>query len=160
MAPQLFARQLAHGAWGITAATPHQVRVYRTFGVRHVFLANELVDAAALRWVARELAADPEFRFVCYVDSVRGVELMDAALTAVVDVVVELGAEEAARARADPRRRRASPTRSPRRGTCGSSVSRATRRRPRTRADGSPNSSRWPGTSTRPGGSQKPGRSW
>ncbi|MFI8178910.1 alanine racemase [Actinacidiphila glaucinigra] len=93
MAPQLFARQLAHGAWGITAATPHQVRVYRTFGVRHVFLANELVDAAALRWVARELAADPEFRFVCYVDSVRGVELMDAALTAVVDVVVELGAE-------------------------------------------------------------------
>ncbi|WP_405768173.1 alanine racemase [Actinacidiphila glaucinigra] len=93
MAPQLFARQLAHGAWGITAATPHQVRVYRAFGVRHVFLANELVDAAALRWVARELAADPEFRFVCYVDSVRGVELMDAALTAVVDVVVELGAE-------------------------------------------------------------------
>ncbi|MFE0625556.1 alanine racemase [Streptomyces sp. NPDC058864] len=93
MAPQLFARQLAHGAWGITAATPHQVRVYRAFGVRRVFLANELVDAAALRWVARELAGDPEFRFICYVDSVRGVELMDAALTEVVDVVVELGAE-------------------------------------------------------------------
>lgn len=93
MAPQLFARQLAHGAWGITAATPHQVRVYQAFGVRRVFLANELVDAAALRWLSRELAGDPEFRFVCYVDSVRGVELMDAALTAVVDVVVELGAE-------------------------------------------------------------------
>ncbi|MEU0186963.1 alanine racemase [Streptomyces sp. NPDC006207] len=93
MAPQLFARQLGHGAWGITAATPHQVRVYRAFGVRRVFLANELVDAAALRWLSRELAGDPEFRFVCYVDSVRGVELMDAALTAVVDVVVELGAE-------------------------------------------------------------------
>ncbi|MDX2649642.1 alanine racemase [Streptomyces sp. PA03-1a] len=93
MAPQLFARQLAHGAWGITAAAPHQVRVYRAFGVRRVFLANELVDAAALRWLSRELAGDPEFRFVCYVDSVRGVELMDAALTAVVDVVVELGAE-------------------------------------------------------------------
>ncbi|MET9878665.1 alanine racemase [Actinacidiphila glaucinigra] len=93
MAPQLFARQLAHGAWGITAATPHQVRVYRAFGVRRVFLANELVDAAALRWLSRELAGDPEFGFVCYVDSVRGVELMDAALTAVVDVVVELGAE-------------------------------------------------------------------
>ncbi|MDX2849819.1 alanine racemase [Streptomyces sp. PA03-3a] len=93
MAPQLFARQLAHGAWGITAATPHQVRVYRAFGVRRVFLANELVDAAALRWLSGELAGDPEFRFVCYVDSVRGVELMDAALTAVVDVVVELGAE-------------------------------------------------------------------
>ncbi|MFD3451767.1 alanine racemase [Streptomyces sp. NPDC058691] len=92
MAPQLFARQLEYGAWGITAATPHQVRVYRAFGVRRVFLANELVDAAALRWLARELAGDPDFRFVCYVDSVRGVELMDAALTHVVDVVVELGA--------------------------------------------------------------------
>ncbi|MDX3093966.1 alanine racemase [Streptomyces sp. ME19-03-3] len=100
MAPQLFARQLEHGAWGITVATPHQVRVCRAFGVRRVFLANELVDAAALRWVARELAADPRFRFICYVDSVRGVELMDAALAesadaamdVVVDVVVELGA--------------------------------------------------------------------
>ncbi|MFJ4844222.1 MULTISPECIES: alanine racemase [unclassified Streptomyces] len=92
MAPQLFARQIEHGAWGITAATPHQVRVYRAFGVQRVFLANEIVDAAALRWLARELAADPDFRFVCYVDSVRGVELMDAALTHVIDVVVELGA--------------------------------------------------------------------
>ncbi|MFJ6936902.1 alanine racemase [Streptomyces sp. NPDC101132] len=97
MAPQLFERQLDHGAWGITAAMPHQARVYRAFGIRRIFLANELVDPAALAWVARELDADPDFRFVCYVDSVRGVELMDAALRAAgavrpVDVVVELGA--------------------------------------------------------------------
>ncbi|MFF8725247.1 amino acid deaminase [Streptomyces sp. NPDC015171] len=100
MAPQLFHRQIEHGAWGITLAVPHQVRVARAFGVRRVFLANELVDAAALRWIAGELAADPEFRFVCYVDSVRGVELMDAALRGAarpVDVVVELGAGEGAR---------------------------------------------------------------
>ncbi|MEG3630542.1 amino acid deaminase [Streptomyces poriticola] len=102
MAPQLFHRQVEHGAWGITLAVPHQVRVARAFGTRRVFLANELVDAAALRWIAAELAADPEFRFVCYVDSVRGVELMDAALrTAEVsrplEVVVELGAGERAR---------------------------------------------------------------
>ncbi len=92
MAPQLFARQLAHGSWGITAATASHVRVYRAFGVQRIFLANELVDAAALRWLSAELAADPDFRFVAYVDSVRGVELMDAALTHRVDVVVELGA--------------------------------------------------------------------
>jgi D-serine deaminase-like pyridoxal phosphate-dependent protein len=93
MAPQLFARQLDLGAWGITAATPAQVRVYRAFGVQRIFLANEVVDAAALRWLSAELAADPAFRFVCYVDSVRGVQLMDAALDHRVDVVVELGAE-------------------------------------------------------------------
>ncbi len=95
MAPQLFRRQLDHGAWGITVAMPHQARVCRAFGIQTIFLANELVDAPALRWVADELAADPGFRFVCYVDSVRGVELMDAALRgrgATLDVVLELGA--------------------------------------------------------------------
>ncbi|MER7773939.1 amino acid deaminase [Streptomyces sp. NPDC096191] len=102
MAPQLFHRQIEHGAWGITLAVPHQVRVARAFGVGRIFLANELVDAAALRWIAAELDADPDFRFVCYVDSVRGVELMDAALTDAgagrpVDVVVELAAGEGAR---------------------------------------------------------------
>ncbi|MFE2943463.1 alanine racemase [Streptomyces sp. NPDC059255] len=102
MAPQLFARQLDRGAWGITAAVPHQARVYRAFGIRRIFLANELVDAAALRWLAAELDRDPGFRFVCYVDSVRGVELMDEALRAAgtrrpVEVVVELGAGEGAR---------------------------------------------------------------
>ncbi|WP_236246547.1 alanine racemase [Streptomyces sp. CC210A] len=100
MAPQLFARQLALGAWGITVAVPHQVRVCRAFGVPRVFLANELVDAAALRWAAAELAADPGFRLVCYVDSVRGVALMEEALAGAarpVDVVVELAAGEGAR---------------------------------------------------------------
>ncbi|MFF6951555.1 amino acid deaminase [Streptomyces iakyrus] len=100
MAPQLFQRQIEHGAWGITLAVPHQVRVARAFGTRRVFLANELVDAAALRWIAAELDADPRFELVCYVDSVRGVELMDAALrgaTRPVDVVVELAAGEGAR---------------------------------------------------------------
>ncbi|CAM5359541.1 Amino acid deaminase OS=Streptomyces tendae OX=1932 GN=GUR47_15805 PE=3 SV=1 [Streptomyces tendae] len=102
MAPQLFHRQIEHGAWGITLAVPHQVRVARAFGIQRVFLANELVDAAALRWISAELDADPDFRFVCYVDSVRGAELMDAALTDAgavrpLDVVVELGAGEGAR---------------------------------------------------------------
>ncbi|MGW7518383.1 amino acid deaminase [Streptomyces sp. NPDC054796] len=102
MAPQLFARQLEHGAWGITLAVPHQARVARAYGVPRIFLANELVDAAALRWVAGELDADPGFRFVCYVDSERGVALMDEALrdagaTRPVDVVIELGAGEGAR---------------------------------------------------------------
>ncbi|MFI2909259.1 amino acid deaminase [Streptomyces sp. PDY-4] len=100
MAPQLFRRQIEHGAWGITLAVPHQVRVARAYGIQRVFLANELVDTAALKWVAGQLDADPGFRFLCYVDSVRGVELMDEALSGAsrpVDVVVELAAGEGAR---------------------------------------------------------------
>ncbi|WP_406104356.1 amino acid deaminase [Streptomyces sp. NBC_01003] len=102
MAPQLFHRQIEHGAWGITLAVPHQVRVARAFGIQRIFLANELVDPAALRWLAGELDRDPDFRFICYIDSVRAVELMDAALaeagaTRPVDLVVELGAGDGAR---------------------------------------------------------------
>ncbi|MFI0963247.1 alanine racemase [Streptomyces sp. NPDC021080] len=100
MAPRLFWRQIEHGAWGITLAVPHQVRVAREFGIDRIFLANELVDPAALGWIAAELAADPDFEFVCYVDSVRGVELMDAALRGSarpLDVVVELAAGAGAR---------------------------------------------------------------
>ncbi|MFC1412846.1 alanine racemase [Streptacidiphilus sp. N1-12] len=96
LAPQLYQRQLALGAWGITAAVPSHLRMYRAFGLQRIFLANELVDAAALAWLAAELDADPGFRFVCYVDSVRGVELMEQVPgTRPVDVVVELGAEGA-----------------------------------------------------------------
>ncbi|MFE6173565.1 amino acid deaminase [Streptomyces sp. NPDC056464] len=102
MAPQLFQRQIEHGAWGITLAVPHQVRVARAYGTERIFLANELVDAAALRWIAAEMTADPAFRLICYVDSVRGVGQMDAALKAAgatrpLDVVVELAAGEGAR---------------------------------------------------------------
>lgn len=95
MAPQLFARQLAHGAWGITAANTSQLRVYRAFGVGRVLLANQLVDPAGLRWLAAELAADDGFEFTCWVDSVAGVARMTEALGEVarpVDVLVELGA--------------------------------------------------------------------
>jgi len=96
MAPQLFARQAGHGAWAITAANASQLRVYRAFGVSRIVFANQLVDPAALRWLANALAADPEFEFCCWVDSVRGAELMTAALAGAsrpVDVLIELGSD-------------------------------------------------------------------
>src|SRR5215467_13057310 len=42
MAPQLMARQLAAGAWAVTAATVGELHVYRAFGIPRVLLANEL----------------------------------------------------------------------------------------------------------------------
>lgn len=74
MAPQLFARQLADGAWGITVATVQQLRVCRRFGVQRVVMANQLVGGQAIREVLAELRADPAFWFACLVDSV---ELVD-----------------------------------------------------------------------------------
>lgn len=98
MAPALFARQLAAGAWAMTAATPWQVRVYRAHGVRRVLLANELVDVDFIRWLTAERAADPDFEFFCYVDSVAGVDLLghalavgDASAAQPLGVLVEMG---------------------------------------------------------------------
>lgn len=80
MSPQLFNLQIAAGAWGITAATPSQMRVMRRYGVSRIILANQLVEPSALRWVADQLDADPSFDFLCLVDSPTAVARMDQIL--------------------------------------------------------------------------------
>ena len=80
MSPQLLKLQLDDGAWAVTAATMSQVRVWRAVGVDRVILASELVEPAAIRWVAHELAADPTFDFYCLVDSVAAVRRLESAL--------------------------------------------------------------------------------
>jgi D-serine dehydratase len=72
MCPQLFDAQLEAGAWGITCATAAHLRVYRRFGVPRIVMANQLLDAASVQFVARELAADPSFEFYGIVDSIAG----------------------------------------------------------------------------------------
>lgn len=96
MAPQLIDIQLAHGAWAITAATVAQTRLLFDFGVRRVLLANEVADPAGLRELESLLRADESREVLVLVDSVRGVELMDEALTTLaqirpVPVLAELG---------------------------------------------------------------------
>ncbi|HEX3813941.1 MAG TPA: alanine racemase [Mycobacteriales bacterium] len=96
MAPALAKRQLDAGAWGITVATPSQARVYRAAGFTRILLANELVDPAAIAWIAGEV--DAGLKFTCYVDSLDGVALLAAALPAgsrPLDVLVEVGPEGA-----------------------------------------------------------------
>jgi len=95
MAPQLFARQLEAGAWGICAANLSQVRLYREFGVQRVLVANEVTDPAAVGWLAAEMAADPGFDCYVYADSLDGVRLLEDGLRGggarPLPVLVELG---------------------------------------------------------------------
>jgi D-serine dehydratase len=77
MSPELAARQLAHGAWGITVASIGQLQTYRAFGFPRLLLANELTDTAGIAWLAAELAADPGFEAYCYVDSLEGMAILD-----------------------------------------------------------------------------------
>ena len=80
MSPELAARQLAHGAWGITVASIGQLQAYRAFGFPRLLLANELTDATGIAWLAGELAADPGFEAYCYVDSPEGVTILNTEL--------------------------------------------------------------------------------
>ncbi|MBL3687892.1 hypothetical protein D3248_13135 [Leucobacter zeae] len=95
MSPELAELQLAAGAWGITAATPAQLRVYRRFGIQRLFLANQLVEPAAIAWVRAELAQDPDFECFVTVDSAAGLALLasDGSGPAArpIDVVLEVG---------------------------------------------------------------------
>ena len=95
MSPQLIARQLEAGAWGVTAASPAQARLFRAFGVDTIVIANQVVDPAGLEWIAGELERHPPPRLFCLVDSERAVALMDEALggrgLAPLQVLVEMG---------------------------------------------------------------------
>ena len=97
MSPEITERQLEAGAWGITASTASQARVFRSFGVTRILIAHQVVDPAAVRWIWDELAARGDVRIICLVDSIAGIERMEAALAdrpsgRPLDVLVELGA--------------------------------------------------------------------
>jgi D-serine dehydratase len=80
MSPEIFTRQLAAGAWGLTAANPSQATVFARFGARRILLANEVVDPAGIRALLRLLAGLPDLELCCYVDSVPGALALDDAV--------------------------------------------------------------------------------
>lgn len=96
MSPELFAMQMADGAWGITAANACHVRAYRAFGIDRIFMANQLVGRENIAYVAAELRANPDFDFYCLVDSMQAIDLLEAGLAEAptgrrLQVLIELG---------------------------------------------------------------------
>ena len=95
MAPVLMNRQLAAGAWGMTAATMQQVRVMRESSITRILLANQLLQVIEIRYICSELN-DPTFEFYCLVDSIAGCRLLARHLRQFraprpLDVLIELG---------------------------------------------------------------------
>ena len=60
MAPALWLAQLDAGARAITVANASQLRAGYAFGVRALVVANEVVGAADLRWIAQTQDDDPD----------------------------------------------------------------------------------------------------
>lgn len=80
MSAELLRGAIEQGAWGLSAATPAQVRAFRSFGIKNVLLANELVDPAGIRWIGAYQQNHPDHGFICYVDSLMGLRLLEQAL--------------------------------------------------------------------------------
>ncbi len=78
MAPAIFRIQLEDGCWGITAATVWQAARMREAGVPRVIIANQVVVPAEIEWLGRAIADG--FDVMCYVDSLRGVQLLSDVL--------------------------------------------------------------------------------
>ncbi|GGF23692.1 alanine racemase [Subtercola lobariae] len=78
---ELCERQLAAGAWGLTAATTAQVRQLEAWGVPRIVHAKVLVDAPGIHWVATTfLGQGASAEYLCYVDSVAGALLLEREL--------------------------------------------------------------------------------
>jgi D-serine dehydratase len=100
MSAELWERQLEHGAVGATVATVAQAEALAEHGARRILIANEVVDDAGLRAVARLRLGDQNGSVTevsMLVDSVEGVRSADRVFGSVgipsrMPVLVELGA--------------------------------------------------------------------
>lgn len=100
MSPQIFAQQLAAGAWGITVANVQQLGICTRFGVRRVIMANQLLGAAEVVAVIRLLDTHPDLEFHFLIDSLAQLAAIEAVaaghtmprrLTALVELGVPGG---------------------------------------------------------------------
>jgi D-serine dehydratase len=95
MCPELIRRQLDAGAWGVTVANVAQARVAAEVGVGRILIANEVLGRPDAEWL---VSVSSSVDVLCLVDSVDGVQTLDAALRSAgceraVSVLVEIGAE-------------------------------------------------------------------
>jgi D-serine deaminase-like pyridoxal phosphate-dependent protein len=90
MAPALAARQLEAGAWGVTVASVQQAMVAWEHGIRHLLVANEVLDPAGLAWLGTRASVDDAADVLVYVDSTAGV-MAAAEAPGTVQVLVEVG---------------------------------------------------------------------
>src|SRR5262245_26775228 len=96
MCPQIFQRQLAHGAWAITVANISQAHVCLSFNVRRILIANQVIGSSNLRSLAGAINSNPETEFYCLIDSPEGVRrlargLEQSGARQPVNVLIEWG---------------------------------------------------------------------
>jgi D-serine dehydratase len=98
MSPQLFARQLDAGAWGITFATVAQLAIGVAAGARRTLIANQVVSDDDLAGIRHLLNAHAGLRVVFLVDSLAQLALIEdwhtrQGSSGSFEVMLEIGVE-------------------------------------------------------------------
>jgi D-serine dehydratase len=96
MSPQLFARQLDAGAWGLTFATVTQMRAGVVAGARRCIIANQVFQDVDLDGLAELKRATPGLQVAFLVDSRAQLDLIEAwhrqqSDATSFDVLLEIG---------------------------------------------------------------------
>lgn len=96
MSPQLFARQLQAGAWGLTFATVFQAATGVRAGARRIIIANQVVCDADLDGLAVLLSGHSDLRIWFLVDSLAQLSLIERwsrrhLAAPELDVLLEIG---------------------------------------------------------------------
>jgi D-serine dehydratase len=92
MSPQLFERQLAAGAWGLTFATVTQMQAGLAAGARNILIANQVLDPADLGAIAALRDTHPDVRVLFLLDSPAQLALIETlSIDAPFEVLLELG---------------------------------------------------------------------
>ena len=78
MSPQLFARQLDAGAWGLSFATVNQLAIGVAAGARRTLIANQVLGDADLAAIQMLLRSHADLRVASLVDSLAQLALIEA----------------------------------------------------------------------------------
>jgi D-serine dehydratase len=98
MCPQIFARQIEDGAWGITAASVRQLDLCVAIGVKRVLIANQVLAPGDVARLATLVESDRALEIFFLVDSLEQLAMVDAEarrheLSRPLTALIEIGYE-------------------------------------------------------------------
>jgi D-serine dehydratase len=92
MSPQLFQRQIAAGAWGLTFATVAQMQAGLAAGALNILIANQVLDPADLGTIAALHDTHPDVRVIFLLDSAEQLALIETvSAERPFEVLLEVG---------------------------------------------------------------------
>jgi D-serine dehydratase len=96
LCPDIFARQLQHGCWGLSVATMTQFKLCHELGIERIILANQLVGSPEIAGLAHLSAQTPNRAHFVLIDSIAAARQISEGFSRVpgappARVLIEMG---------------------------------------------------------------------